>query len=326
MFSAGKEVSMEKKRNEHRKNHKKRNIIAALTLTGMIAVTIIVAVTLKTKSERMTGFIQRADYMKGETESINSVDDVYGEDPDMQTTEEAAKEEGTTEQTEALLQETSENVEHEKLSEEAEAAAERAAVKAAVTKSRSYKKLDVKCVLQNPELPTGCEITALTIVLNYLGYDVDKLTMADDFLDKGKVGETSPYKAFVGNPRDENSCGAFAPVLVNSARKYLASKDSDMNVYNVTGADYNELVEYVDQGHPVLVWETMWMAKPHDAAEWHVDGETIVWKSHEHAMVLIGYTPDTYIMADPLRGIYEYDKDVVEERYKDMGKHAIVIY
>ena len=39
-----------------------------------------------------------------------------------------------------------------------------------------------------------------------------------------------------------------------------------------------------------------------------------------HAMVLIGYTADTYIMADPLRGIYEYDKEVVEERYKDTGK------
>lgn len=39
----------------------------------------------------------------------------------------------------------------------------------------SYKRLDVECVLQNPELPTGCEITALTTVLNYLGYNVDKL-------------------------------------------------------------------------------------------------------------------------------------------------------
>lgn len=181
-------------------------------------------------------------------------------------------------------------------------------------------------MLQNPELPTGCEITALTIVLNYLGYDVDKLTLADNFLDKGRVGETSPYKAFVGNPRDEDACGAFAPVIVNSAKRYLYSENSDMNVYNVTGADYSELVDYVDNGHPVLVWETMWMAKPHMAAEWNVDGETIVWKSHEHAMVLIGYTADTYIMADPLRGIYEYDKEVVEERYKDMGRQAIVIY
>lgn len=48
--------------------------------------------------------------------------------------------------------------------------------------------LDIPFVSQYPELPTGCEITALTTVLNYLGYNVDKLTMADYYLDKGKMG------------------------------------------------------------------------------------------------------------------------------------------
>ena len=186
--------------------------------------------------------------------------------------------------------------------------------------------LDIPFVNQYPELPTGCEITALTTVLNYLGYNVDKLTMADYYLDKGKMGEVSPYKAFVGNPRDEDSCGAFAPVLVNSATKYLKSQRSYMNVYNITGAQYNELLDYVDDGHPVLVWETMYMKEPYESCTWNIDGENIMWLSREHAMVLIGYTQSTYIMADPLRGICEYDKELVETRYKSMGKQAIVIY
>ena len=38
---------------------------------------------------------------------------------------------------------------------------------------------------QNPELPTGCEITSLTSVLNYYGCNVDKTTMADEYLKKG---------------------------------------------------------------------------------------------------------------------------------------------
>lgn len=186
--------------------------------------------------------------------------------------------------------------------------------------------LDIPFVSQYPELPTGCEITALTTVLNYLGYNVDKLTMTDYYLDKGKMGEVSPYKAFVGNPRDEDSCGAFAPVLVNSATKYLKSQRSYMNVYNITGAEYNELLDYVDDGHPVLVWETMYMKEPYESCTWNIDGENIMWLSREHAMVLIGYTQSTYIMADPLRGICEYDKELVETRYKSMGKQAIVIY
>ena len=34
--------------------------------------------------------------------------------------------------------------------------------------------INVKWVSQKPELPTGCEITSLTTVLNYYGYNVSK--------------------------------------------------------------------------------------------------------------------------------------------------------
>lgn len=37
---------------------------------------------------------------------------------------------------------------------------------------------DFPIIIQNPELPTGCEITALTMVLNYYGYPADKIVMA----------------------------------------------------------------------------------------------------------------------------------------------------
>lgn len=37
-------------------------------------------------------------------------------------------------------------------------------------------------IMQMPELPTGCEITALTMVLNYYGFDVDKVTLATEYL------------------------------------------------------------------------------------------------------------------------------------------------
>ena len=37
-------------------------------------------------------------------------------------------------------------------------------------------------ILQNPELPTGCESVALTMVLKYLGFDFEKTTIADDYL------------------------------------------------------------------------------------------------------------------------------------------------
>ena len=54
-------------------------------------------------------------------------------------------------------------------------------------------KLNVEQLLQNPELPSGCEVTSLTVALNYLGYDIDKITMCDTYLDMGAIGETNPY-------------------------------------------------------------------------------------------------------------------------------------
>ena len=67
---------------------------------------------------------------------------------------------------------------------------------------KSYKLSGFKWVNQYPELPTGCEITALTSVLNYYGYNVKKETMADDYL---KKGSGSFYEMFLGNPRKKKA-------------------------------------------------------------------------------------------------------------------------
>ena len=44
---------------------------------------------------------------------------------------------------------------------------------------------------QMPELPTGCEITSLTMTLNYYGYSADKMVMALEYLPT--VGWTNTY-------------------------------------------------------------------------------------------------------------------------------------
>ena len=44
--------------------------------------------------------------------------------------------------------------------------------------------LPVNTIYQKPELPNGFEITSATIVLNYLGFNVSKVTMADTYLHK----------------------------------------------------------------------------------------------------------------------------------------------
>ena len=189
--------------------------------------------------------------------------------------------------------------------------------------------LDVKGISQLPELPTGCEVTSLAIILNYLGYDVDKLILADTYLPKGPIGETHPDVAFIGNPRDAFSYGANAPVLVKTANDYLSDMKSNYKAYNLTGTDFTDLLSYVNDGYPVMVWETIGMLEGYPSTKWVIDNREFQWYANFHCMVLIGYTNDNYILLDPLDEeieIHFIKKELVEKRYNELHKQAVVIY
>ena len=189
-------------------------------------------------------------------------------------------------------------------------------------------RLDVNNVEQNPELPTGCEVTSLTTILNYMDYDIDKLTLADLFLPKGEIGKTHPDEAFVGNPRDKKSYGVNAPAIVNTANDYLVRMESKHEAYDVSNTEFSELIKYLYDGYPVIVWATVDMKASYPTGtKWNLDSGEYQWYSNFHCMVLIGFTEDEYIMADPLKkGLTYYKKDLVETRYNELGKQAVVIY
>lgn len=186
--------------------------------------------------------------------------------------------------------------------------------------------LDIDCHLQNPELPTGCEVTSLANVLRYLGYDIDKLTLADTYLPKGEIGKTHPNDAFIGNPRSESSYGAYAPVIVETANNYFASIEAKHGVYNVSNTELHDLLKYVNDGYPVIIWATMNMEEGYYSTKWNLDNGEFQWYAKEHCLALVGYTKEGYIFADPLVGLTIYDKEVVEWRYDELGKQAVVIY
>ena len=94
--------------------------------------------------------------------------------------------------------------------------------------------IDVKSVLQTPELPNGCEITSLAATLNYLGFGVDKLTLNDKYLKIGDAYTTDPSEACAVNPRETNSFGCLSPVIVDAAAAYI----KDANDPAVSGKAY----------------------------------------------------------------------------------------
>ena len=184
--------------------------------------------------------------------------------------------------------------------------------------------------MQNPELPSGCEITSLTCLLNYLGFDVTKIEMANKHLKVTPNGGVSYYEYFVGSPYDSNSFGCFAPVIVQAAQSYLSSvgKFSSYAVMDLSGSDPTELYWQVTEGNPVVVWATINMKEPIERVYWNLpDGTPEMWYTYEHCMVLSGYELDTgkVEICDPLKGKVQYDMSIFEDRYKKLQSQAVIV-
>jgi len=187
-------------------------------------------------------------------------------------------------------------------------------------------RIDLQPICQYPELPTGCEITSLAMVLNYNGISVDKCELADHYLDKGEVGTVDFRKAFEGDPRDDSSYGCYAPVIVNTANKYLEAARSELRAADISGCRLEELFPYIEAGVPVIIWGTLDCAEGYYSVTWNVDGTDISWYTPEHCRVLVGCEDGQVWTADPVYGdVRAYDIQVFESRYEDLGRQAVVI-
>lgn len=188
--------------------------------------------------------------------------------------------------------------------------------------------LDVPYISQFPSLPNGCEITSLAIVLNYLGFEVSKDTLSEDYLPKEKAGKANFFEEFVGEPSNRNSYGCYSEAIVTAANNYLSDNESEMRAENLTGCKFQEVMMEVKEGNPVILWGAAYIeSEPSFSTEWIVDGEYLKWKTNLHCMVLSGYDLNKNIVyvSDPMRGIKEYDLEEFIKRFKQFYSQAIVI-
>lgn len=197
--------------------------------------------------------------------------------------------------------------------------------------------IDMGNVLQTPELPVGCEITALTILLNYWGFDAEKTDMAKNYLPissgryeykDGKTYKDSFFDFFIGDPFSRGY-GCFSNAIVKAADKYIADMGGGYTVINLSGCDPDTLYDYVSRDIPVLVWATDGMIEPEYYETWYdIDtGEQLDWYLNEHCAVLAGFDIDGgYVtLNDPMKGIIDYNIDKFETRFKQMHSQAVVI-
>ncbi len=196
-------------------------------------------------------------------------------------------------------------------------------------KKKCYIKTDF--ILQNPELPTGCEITSLTMLLNHLGFKADKLDLADNYLPKGEYANSNFYEVFVGNPRDVHAFGCFSVPIEKAAKSYLKAHDKEKKwkVVNLTGCSPDTLYAAIDAGDPVVVWASIRMRNIVSGRSWRIKetGELLVWPAREHCLLLTGYDTEKNLayFNDPLIGQVAYSKDTFEAVFKSLDCNALII-
>lgn len=191
------------------------------------------------------------------------------------------------------------------------------------TSSKTKVSLPVNIIYQYPDMPSGCEITSLTMILNYMGINVSNKYLADNYLD---TNEYDMFKSFVGSVYDDHSFGCFAPVIVKAANSFFTDNNINAEAVDISGSTRDEIYDYIEDGDPVIIWNTQEMKTTY-IKEYNIDGNIFTWYANEHCVVICGYDKDnnTVEIADSIAGKVTRDADTFFQRYEDMLSQAVYI-
>lgn len=183
-------------------------------------------------------------------------------------------------------------------------------------------------VMQNPELPTGCEITALAQTLNFYGFDIDKTDLCDMFMPTDFNGYYTMDQVYLGDPRSTYGCGCNAPVIIMAASYYFTWIGSDWYAVDLTKMSLQEVFYQIDQGRPVIVWSTIDQRETHAEFQFRLGcGEDFYFNYYQHCLTVYGYdySSGTVYAADPLEGNVQYEMNRFERIYENMGNQAVIL-
>ena len=195
--------------------------------------------------------------------------------------------------------------------------------------------LPVPQILQNPELPNGCEITSLCEILNYLGFPADKCDLADHYLPRSeKWYGTDPDLLYMGNPHlddasPETGYYCFAGPIVTAADRYLSERSSSFRAHDLTGASQEDLEHQLKAGRPFIFWASLHFddIQYDECGSYPLPGG----RSHRvfrqlHCMVCRGETEKEFLIADPLDFNTTVPKEQFMKIYRQLGSRAAAIW
>lgn len=201
-----------------------------------------------------------------------------------------------------------------------------------IVKIKEQVLIDAPIIKQFPELPRGCEVTSLAMLLQYKEISVDKMELATK-VEKSTV----PFKKengyfYWGDPNDgfigdmysyENrGYGVYHKPIRKLAEQYLPKK-----IVDLTGSEFSELQIYLSLGNPVwVITNTTFRKLPETAFEkWNTPNGNVKITYKEHSVLITGYDNQTIYFNDPIDGVKNkgVKKDDFLEAWKQMGSQAI---
>ncbi|MEH6943214.1 C39 family peptidase [Bacillus sp. JJ722] len=166
------------------------------------------------------------------------------------------------------------------------------------------KPLDVPLIQQLPELPRGCEVTSLAMILQYNGIFIDKMELAEKItyepFQQGNY-KGNMNKGFVGDMKtfENDGLGVYVDPIIQLAELYV---DPD-RIVNITGTTANHLYDAVDNGYPVWVITNSWFKElpAEQFLTWNTAEGPMKVTYRQHSVVITHYDNEFVYVNDPLK-------------------------
>lgn len=194
---------------------------------------------------------------------------------------------------------------------------------------KNHALLSVPFIQQKPELPRGCEVTSLAMLLNFAGVQVTKMELAEKidkvpFAKNGLRGDMN--EGFVGDmySMQNPGLGVYVSPIYRLANQYLPGR-----IIDLTNQPIEKLFEMIDQGAPVWVITNYKFKKlpESDFQIFNTNNGSMKVTYSEHSVVITGYNEAEVYLNDPLAAEpnTKVNRKDFEEAWRQMGSQAISV-
>ncbi|GIP39761.1 hypothetical protein J31TS4_30410 [Paenibacillus sp. J31TS4] len=191
-------------------------------------------------------------------------------------------------------------------------------------------RLSAPAISQMPELRSGCELTSLTMLLQFAGIQKGKMELVPELTRdttpiRWKADGTVAYwghpnVGYVGDITGRNKgFGVYHKPLLAMLETYLP------NGLDLTGQPFEVLEDHVASGIPVVAWTTINFKTSVQWMTWETPSGPVTTTFSEHAVLLVGFDDQYVYVNDPLTGQADVrvEKDRFLTTWEMMGKQAI---